>query len=157
MVLSISTVHLAAVPDAIPVLAGWFVEAWGPYYGPDGPGDATRDLTACCNRDRIPLALVALNPEEELLGTVALKSESVASHRHLGPWLAALLVAPEYRGQGVAAALVTAIEVEARRLGFSELFTGATGLRRGGWRPLTGEGVSLRGPITVYRRDLAEA
>ena len=152
----VRTILLADMPEAIPVLARWFVAEWAPYYGPAGPGDAEKDLESCCNRDGIPLALVALDAGGAAIGTVALKPESVASHRHLGPWLAALLVAPEHRGRGVAAALVAAIEQEARRLGFTEIYTGATGLVRGGWRPLEGEAASLRGPITVYRRDLSE-
>lgn len=150
-------VRLADVPEAIPVLARWFVEEWEPYYGPAGPGDAARDLTECCNRDEIPIALVALNADGDAIGTVALKPESMDSHRHLSPWLAALLVAPDQRGRGVASKLVTAIEDEARRLGFTEIYTGASGLRRGGWRPLDGDAPTLRGPATIYRRDLAEA
>ena len=153
----VRTILLADMPQAIPVLARWFVAEWGPYYGPAGPGSAEQDLRSCCNRDGIPLALVALDGNGTAIGTVALKPESVASHRHLGPWLAALLVAPEHRGRGIAAALVAAIEQEARRLGFTEIYTGATGLVRGGWHPLEGEAHSLRGPITVYRRDLSEA
>ncbi len=37
-----------------------------------------------------------------------LKAESVETHKHLGPWVAALLVAPKYRRQGIRAQLVGA-------------------------------------------------
>ena len=156
MAASVRIAHLADTPEAIPVLARWFVEEWEPYYGPAGRGDAEHDLRLCCNRDRIPIALVALDADGAAIGTAALKPDSMDSHRHLGPWLAALLVARDHRGEGVAAALVAAIENEARRLGFTEIYTGASGLRRGGWRPVEGEAPTLRGPVTVYRRDLSE-
>lgn len=53
-------VLLADASFAIPVLAKWFVEEWGPWYGPDGRGDARADLFACCNRERFPLAVRCL-------------------------------------------------------------------------------------------------
>jgi len=40
---------LADVTDAISVLARAITEEWLPYYGARRPGDATGDLTACCN------------------------------------------------------------------------------------------------------------
>jgi N-acetylglutamate synthase-like GNAT family acetyltransferase len=148
------------VPEAIPVLVRWFIEEWEPYYGPGGPGDAERDLMSCCNRDEIPLGLVALGVNEDVMGTAALKPHSIDTHRHLGPWLAALLVSRDRRGKKIGSALVTAIEDEARRLGFSSLYFGTSSfsnlLQRRGWEALE-EGVpTLREPITIYRRHLGQ-
>ncbi|MDP6388706.1 MAG: GNAT family N-acetyltransferase [Alphaproteobacteria bacterium] len=152
-------VHLADVPEAIPILVRWFVEEWEPYYGPDGPGDAERDLTACCNRDELPVGLLALDGEGKVVGTAALKSESVETHRHLSPWLAALVVARDRRGERIGSVLVTAVEDEARRLGFDSLYVAedsSSGIMpRQGWIPMK-EGVpSLRDPMTIYRRDFS--
>ncbi len=151
-------VLLADVPETMPTLARWFVAEWEPYYGGNGPGDAEADLAQCCNRDRLPLAVVALNGDGGVLGTAALKSESVGSELGVGPWLAALLVGEAHRCRGVGSALVGAIEAEAHRLGFSEIFTssdGATGLlERGGWRAFE-TARSLRGTVAVYRRPIA--
>ena len=102
--------HLLEVPEALPVLTRWFVEEWGPYYGPEGPGDAEADLRAANQRDQLPICLVALDAAGGVTGTVALRAESIASHRHLTPWLAALLVAPEHRRRGIGTALIAAIE-----------------------------------------------
>ena len=44
---------------------------------PNGPGDAKSDLAACRSRDELPICLVALSMDGEVLGTAALKSESV--------------------------------------------------------------------------------
>ncbi len=150
-------VHLVEAPETVPTLAQWFVEEWAPYYGPDGPGVAEDDLLACCNRDEIPIALVALDDECNVVGTAALKPESVGSDPDQGPWLAAFLVSTDHRAEGVGTVLVEAIEKEALRLGFQTIYTSADAAediyRRRGWKALK-EVSSLRGPITVYRRDL---
>ncbi len=151
--------HLADHPAALPILAAWFVDEWEPYYGPHGPGDAERDLAACCNRDAIPLALVALDADQNVVGTVALKPHSLETHRHLSPWLAALLVTPSQRGKGIASTLIAAIEKEARRLGFGILYSdtdsNSTLLHRRGWQSLDAGIETLREPATLYRLNLA--
>lgn len=150
-------IHLVEAPETVPTLARWFVEEWAPYYGPDGPGAAEEDLVACCNRDKIPTALVAFDAESNVVGTAALKADSVGSELGQGPWLAAFLVGKHHRGKGVGTALVEAIEREACRLGFQTIYTStdaAEGIyRRRGWQALN-QVSSLRGPITVYRKDL---
>ena len=91
-------VHLMEAPEVMPTLERWFTEEWTPWYGPDGPGDAKSDLAACCSRDELPICLVGLNMDGELLGTAALKSESVGSELGVGPWLAAVLVGKDQAG-----------------------------------------------------------
>ena len=129
---------LADRPELVPTLTDWFIAEWEPYYGPDGPGDAGADLRGCLNRTALPIAVVALNGDGALLGTAALKQDSVGSERGVGPWLAAFLVAPNHRGRGVGTALVAAIEDMAARLGFGSIYTStdaAAGiLERRGWQ-----------------------
>ncbi|MFQ5955865.1 MAG: GNAT family N-acetyltransferase [Kiloniellales bacterium] len=147
-------VHLTEAAEVTPTLVRWFIDAWTPWYGPDGEGDAEQDLAACHSRDSLPICLVALGPDGEPLGTAALKSESAGSELGVGPWLAALLVGPVHRGRGVGTALIAAIEAEARRLGFPAIYVStnvAEGLfRRRGWQPFATTS-SLWGPVTVYR------
>lgn len=132
---------LADHPEAIPVLKDWFEQEWAPYYGPEGPGDAGRELRESCKRDELPLTLVAFS-DGELCGTATLKRESVTTHTHLTPWLAALLVAAGFRRRGIGEQLIAAVEDTARRLGFSCIYAG-TGegpdtplrlLHKHGWR-----------------------
>jgi len=142
--------------DLVPELADWFEAEWTPYYGPDGPGAGTaeRDIRACCNRDALPLALVALDDVSRLAGTAALKTDSLDTHPQLGPWLAALVATSD----AAEAALVQAIEAEARRLGFDAVYTGmdegSAVLRRRGWSVI-GRSSSLRGPIAVFEKTLS--
>ena len=123
---------------------------------PDGPGDAVEDLRSSCNRRALPLTLVALKGDE-LCATGALKAESVETHKHLGPGVAALLVTPKYRRQGIRGQLVDALEELARELGFKQLYYGADVTDRylegNGCEPL--ERVSyLSGEGSIYRKTL---
>jgi GNAT superfamily N-acetyltransferase len=152
-------VHLVDAPEAAPVLARWFVDEWTPWYGPGGAGDADADLAACRSREALPICLVALDGEGAVLGTAALKDESVGSELGVGPWLAAILVGPEHRGRGVATALVAAIEAEARRLGLAAIYTSTDSagniMERRGWQAI-GATDTLRGSATVYRRLIGD-
>ena len=147
-------VHLSDAPEATSTLERWFVEEWSPWYGPNGQGDAASDLAACGGPNELPICLVALGGDDEVLGTAALKSESVGSELGVGPWLAAVLVRKEHQGKGVGSALVKAIEEEAIRLGFDSIYTStdtAMGiLERRRWQ-VFGTTESIRGPLTIYR------
>lgn len=58
----------------------------------------------------------------ELAGFVLLIHNDLDSHPQLKPWVASLLVAPEFRGRGIAKALMTSIEAAACELGYSEAY-----------------------------------
>ncbi len=152
-------VHLVDFPQAIPVLTRWFIKEWEPFYGPGGPGDAKADLAACCRRDELPIGLVALGMDNDVLGTAALKSSSVGGELGVGPWLAALLVGKDHRGRGVGRGLVNAIVGEAGRLGFDAIYTSSEldgSIMAGrGWQAF-GSTQSLKGPITVFRRGVGQ-
>ena len=148
--------YLADVPDAISTLSKWFLQAWEPYYGVNGPGEAESDLRESLNRDRLPMCLLATDRSGALAGTISLKAESI-SHSELTPWGAAFVVEPTWRRQGVGTILVGFLEHEARRLGYRRLYMStdaANAIVEGrGWHSFdTAE--SLRGTITVYAIDL---
>ena len=148
--------YLVDAPEVLSQLEKWFLQEWAPYYGADGPGDAADDLRSSCNRRALPITLIAFQGDE-LCATGALKAESVETHKHLGPWVAALLVAPKYRRQGIRGKLVEALEHLARELGFKQLYYGADVTDRypdrNGWEPL--ERVSyLTGEGSIYRKTL---
>ena len=116
-------------PDALPMLKDLFESEWEPYYGAEGPGDAETDLKNSANRTKLPIALIAL-VDGNVCGTAALKMESVTSYPDYFPWLAGLLVAPEYRRQGIGEQLIAKIEKLAKQLGYKEIFVG-TGEKSG--------------------------
>ena len=152
-------VRLADAPSAIPTLTRWFIEEWAPWYGPDGQGHAGADLLACCNRDSLPLAVVALGDNDQVLGTAALKPQSLGSELGYEPWLAAVLVGQPFRRRGIGDMLVGTIETEARRLGHERIYVSTDSavslVTRRGWRPTAQHADSLRGRVFIYRLDLA--
>jgi hypothetical protein len=82
------------------IIEKWYKDEWYQYYGLGGSGDARKEIRGCCNRDKLPIVLVATD-NDAIYGTVALKMKS-ASHTNLTPWLTALYVAPEMRGKALA-------------------------------------------------------
>ena len=115
--------YLADHQEVVPLLKEWFEQEWEPYYGLKGPGNAEEDLFTCSRRDTPPIALIAMW-EGEVCGTVSLKSESIATHTHLTPWVAALLVSPSCRGRGIGTALISQTERLAKSLGFNKIYFG---------------------------------
>jgi len=120
---------LADHPESIPVLKELFESEWEPYYGAVGPGDAETDIKKSANRSKLPIAMVAIL-DGNVCGTAALKMESVTTYPDFSPWLAGLLVAPEYRKQGIGERLIIEIEKLAQHLGYKEIYVG-TGKKSG--------------------------
>lgn len=151
---------LADHPEAIPVLKDWFEQEWAPYYGPDGPGNAQKDLKNSCNHDELPIAMVAIS-DDRVIGTAALKAESVSTHKHLTPWLAALLVGQEFRRRGVAERLIASVEKKAKQLGFECIYVGTgegsgtpeSALRKGGWE-FVEKSPSFVSEISIFQKAL---
>lgn len=75
---------------------------------------------------RVLASLVALEGDA-VLGCIHLIDNDDASLPELYPWLAALVVVPGRRGQGIGSALVHALMHEARALGFGQLWFGTDG------------------------------
>ncbi len=133
-----------------------FVEEWAPWYGPDGKGNAQADLVGCMNRDILPIAVVAQNKQGLALGTAALKQESLGSENGFGPWLAAVVVAPDFRGHGIGSSLIQAVEEQAQKLAFTRIYTSTNTansiVERRGWKCLHQTVQSLRGPVSIYEK-----
>lgn len=59
---------------------------------------------------------------KQLVGTVCLRKCDMSTHPHLTPWLASLVVHPNYRRQGIGAFLVEEIERRAKEMGYPKLY-----------------------------------
>ena len=154
-------VALIDAPSARPVLARWFKAEWPSWCGPGGRADSGADLAAAAaSRDLLPFGLVALDDGGAVLGTATLKADGAGSETGAGPWLGALLVGEAHRGKGVATALVAAVEGEARRLGFADIYAAViparTLLRHCGWE-FAGTAGSFGQPLAIYHRRLGAA
>jgi GNAT superfamily N-acetyltransferase len=148
---------LARHRHLVPRLASWFVEEWPEWYGPGGRGNAVEDLTDFASSEStLPVGFIALENSTPV-GVMALKAESLPTHRHLSPWAAAGLVLPSHRGRGIGAQLLEALVFKAGALGYERMYCGtATAvslLRRGGWSEL--DSIQHEGQlIVVFSRGI---
>jgi len=134
---------LAQHRDLVPLLSSWFVDEWPEWYGPGGRGNAVADLTGfATSESKLPVGFIALDREDREIpvGVMALKAESLPTHRHLCPWAAAGLVLASHRGRGIGAQLLKVLVQQAGALGYPRVYCGtATAvslLRRSGWSEL---------------------
>ncbi len=149
--------HLEMVPEVIPELIQYYIKEWKPYYGAKGVGNAELDIKACCQSDKLPIALVAIDGNGTVLGTGALREQSLGSEFGEEPWISALLVPSPHRNKGIGRALIEALELKAMRMGFSKIYSTTdsvnTLLLNRGWQAIR-EVKSLRGETIVYRLEL---
>ena len=72
-------------------------------------------------RKQIPTAFVALL-EGKITGFACLVAHDMETRKDLSPWLASVLVAPEYRSRGVGTSLSLRVVQEARSLEIETLY-----------------------------------
>jgi N-acetylglutamate synthase-like GNAT family acetyltransferase len=149
--------YLANHKDVIPTLAQWSHHQWGYLYPERTLADVQHSISERTNKNKIPLALIALEGSEPL-GTVCLKIHDMDTRRDLTPWLAGLYVEASRRGEGIGRRLVAAIEEKAKEMGIKKLFL-FTPESEGfylklGWDVL--ERVEYQGhPATIMSKELA--
>lgn len=123
---ALTVVHLFTVPQHHRAVAALIHdEFWTQVPGASVLSMARR-LEQADSADRLPLCLVALH-DDTVLGTVNLVQSDDDDHPEWSPWLAGMLVAQAWRGQGVGSALVGALLAEARRLGVARVYLGTDG------------------------------
>jgi predicted N-acetyltransferase YhbS len=106
----------------IPIIAEWFYEEWGEFHPELDVDEIAERLWERCNTDRIPLALVAVQQDEDVIGTVSLKEYDMDTRKHFSPWLASLYVKRDCRNKGVGVRLIDAGLEKAMTLGVRQLY-----------------------------------
>ena len=114
-------------PQHVPFVAGL---VWRSFWA-DVPGGLTQAYLeqafgGHAEPGRVLCSLVALDGSQPL-GCVHLIDNDATSLPDLHPWLAAMVVVEERRGQGIGSALVRALLKEAMAMGFEELWLGTDG------------------------------
>ncbi|MEN3370589.1 MAG: hypothetical protein V7609_2732 [Verrucomicrobiota bacterium] len=115
IVMPLSIEFLADRPDALPTLAQWQHNEWGHYRAGDTVEKRSARLREGCNRDQIPLTVVALD-NGEVIGSASLVAHDMETRMELTPWLAGVFVGPEHRRCGIGAQLVRRIMADATAL-----------------------------------------
>ncbi len=106
-------------PDLLPLLAALHRPQWQAAHpgwtGADWEQEFRRHL------GNFPCTLIALNEEDELLGSASLVEDDMNGATAYTPWLANVLVLPAARGAGVGGKLIATIEAKAAAQGFAAL------------------------------------
>jgi len=111
---------LREVPDFLPTLAQWHQHEWS-YLN---PGEDLRGRIARMQQylgaGFVPSTYVAIG--RQLLGSAAIVAHDMELHQEWTPWLASVFVAPAFRRQGIAQALIAHVISEAARHGFDRIY-----------------------------------
>jgi GNAT superfamily N-acetyltransferase len=149
---------IEAVPLNLQTHCDWIWREWGHELFPTYE-HMLAEWRAGFGRDSLPQMLSATRGGAAV-GVVGLAQEDFAGRPDLSPWLVALYVHPDHRGEGIGSALVRACEAEAARRHIETLYLctdSAAGLYRGlGWR-YHGAGEHQGHPLEIYSRDLRAA
>ena len=151
----INTIQL--LPQArhlMPTVSQWLLSEWPDWYGEDGPGDLSADVTAfAASEHTLPIGFVAFDGGIPV-GFGALKADSIPCHKHLTPWAAAGFVLPDRRGQGIGAFLLRAIVDHAKTMGYEHVYCGTSTsislLHRAGWHVIE-KIVHAGEPMVIFR------
>ncbi|PJA39918.1 MAG: GNAT family N-acetyltransferase [Lysobacterales bacterium CG_4_9_14_3_um_filter_62_6] len=130
--------YLADHRELAPQLAALHYAEWQLLLPDWSEAAALAELNGHTRRAAIPTTLVMLANDGGLIGSVSLLREDDARLGEHSPWLASLLVLPEFRGRGHGAALVQRGVAEAATLGVATLYLYTAGqqdfYRKLGWR-----------------------
>lgn len=118
---------LLAHPRHVDFVAGLvYREFWADVPGGLGEDDLRRAFGGRAPPGRVLCSRIALEGDQPL-GCVHLIDNDDDTLPGLHPWLAALVVVPSRRGQGIGSALVRALLADARALGFERVWFGTDG------------------------------
>jgi len=87
--------------------------------------DLTTALELRCATNQIPITLVAVAADGQLLGAGSIKLDEPGTKPGLSPWLGGIYIKEQQRGLGLGALIVTALEHKARELGVTALYLSA--------------------------------
>ncbi len=123
----ITITHLLNYPQHLNAVAQMiYDEFWVTVENGMTVADLTAHLHTATDTKKIPLCLIALL-SDKLVGTVNLIENDDTKRAHLKPWLAAMVVQAEFRGQGIGSKLVAALLAEARAMQIETLYFGTDG------------------------------
>lgn len=146
---------LYAAPQHAEQVTEWLWQAFG---GETLPRPFFASIIAHSQEpEALPITFIAVEGDR-LLGTVGLWRCDLISRQDLFPWMAALYVAEDARGQGLAGALQQQVIAYARQRGYPQLYL-YSGCRdfyeRFGWHYI-GEGLDYPATaVSLYRYDLS--
>lgn len=80
------------------------------------------DAAQAVQRTQVPVAFVALGPDDEVLGGVGVHQFDLDERRDRSPWIVGMIVHPHRRGEGIGKALIAHVEAWAAATDIGQLW-----------------------------------
>jgi len=113
--------YLANHPQHIATLAQWQQNQWHDISPQLNIDKRIEFMSTHKNTAAVPVTLIALN-NGQLMGSASLIENDMEDRPQYSPWLASVFVAPAFRMQGIASALITAIIQQAEALELDQVY-----------------------------------
>ncbi|MCP4395102.1 MAG: GNAT family N-acetyltransferase [Alphaproteobacteria bacterium] len=115
--------YLADKPEFTDACAAWAYGRWGVQKSDGSLVRAVSIFGKGVQKNRLPITMVVVNKKTKMpIGMGSLWDSDGDEWPDVTPFIAAVYVHYRYRGCGIGEAMVKRLEVEADRLGFSELY-----------------------------------
>lgn len=112
---------LTEKPAHLETLAKWHHAEWS-YLNPERSfAERLEEMRLDLAGNTVPATYFA-EVAGVLAGSATILDDDMSTHPELGPWLASVFVAPEYRHRGIASVLVGKIMEHARQAGIGKLY-----------------------------------
>lgn len=115
-------VLLSDHPHLIPSLANQWYETLGKSWVPNATIQSAEErFISHLNHDRLPLAYVMLDDQQNPIGMVCLRvNESIRTE--LTPWLGGLFIHPDHRRRGHGEKLINCVKQQTKVMNFNKLY-----------------------------------
>jgi GNAT superfamily N-acetyltransferase len=114
--------NLVDTPEAVPCVVAWIDSEWASLSGRSRLETHDR-FTVNIERARLPITLVAVAKDTACVGVASLRErDSIDWLPGVSPWICNVYVSKDARGYGIAGQLCRALEQEAMRLGYENVF-----------------------------------
>ena len=108
-------------PEHIKAKARLIYDEWGKHL-PDGSVTRAEEILRMQpSPSGIPVSFIAIE-DNQPVGIARLVADDMSTRPELSPWLASVLVTQKYRKKGIGRDLCAQVELEARRLGFANIY-----------------------------------
>jgi len=112
--------YLSDCPEFTPTVVDWIYNEFIKDIRHGVTYQKLLDNYQVCYKDKLPVRFVAL-VDNTPVGTISLVKNDL-KYRDYIPWLAALYVLPDYRGNKIAKLLIRRVKTVSKNLGYKELF-----------------------------------
>ncbi len=120
-------IYLADAPEYIDTCAAWHFTAWGIKSDQRTLQKDIKKFKASINKDKVPLTLIYRDQNRNVpvaMGSIWNDDSSYWSH--LNPWITDIFVHEDFRGHGLAKAIIQQLEIDAKRIGIKNIFLTAS-------------------------------